>query len=406
MRLKIILILGCCVSMVLFTTNKPSTKTQQDLELITTDSVFEAGNDVTLKFSSSQVVTTHLYCSNSYGSTLITPTFEEDNISFKIPSFITKKSGLVHWKLKTTSNTFIGKFKIIPNKSPSKMETYLGPPSIEAGGSDYAMLVVIPTDRFDNALKDSTEVIVKHQFLNIEKSETVLTNNLIAYKNMYSYANSGRILASSEYKGVNSKEHDINVMSAIPTNFIIDASRPHEYADGNQITTFFTSIIKDRFNNIVSDGTFVEFYISNQKNNILKTSGTTVNGIASAKIVHPDHEDFWSVKAIINGMAESNSISLKYKQVISNYNVLLSKNNRQITVGPLQSFMSQLIPDGLQVSLLIYNQNNQLINTLNKTSYNGFVTFTLNPNEYPNAKYHLDIQAAGISKTFKSINLW
>lgn len=405
MRLKIIYILGFFISVVLFTTNKPLKNNQQHLELINTDSIFVAGSNVVLKFTSLNLISSHLYCSNSYGSTVINPTFEDDVLSFQIPSFITKNAGLINWTLKTESNNFSGQFKIIPKPEVVKMETYLGPPSIEAGGTDYAMLVVIPTDVFDNALADSTQVSIKHQFLNSEKKEPVLTKNLIAYKNIYSYSNTGRILVSSECMGINSKEHDINVLAAIPTNFIIDASKPHNYADGNQITTLFTSTIKDKYNNTINDGTYVEFFISNKEGNILKTAGTTVNGMATAKIIHPDHEDFWNIKALINGIAESNEITLSYKQVITNYNVVFSKNNRQITVGPLQSFMNQLIPDGLQVTLFIY-KNEQLINTISKTSSNGFVKFILNTNEYPNANYNLEIQTAGINKTFKSTKLW
>ena len=41
----------------------------------------------------------------------------------------------------------------------------------------------------------------------------------------------------------------------------------------------------------MSDGTYVSFFITNKKGNILKTSGTTIQGIAHSKIIHPDFEE-------------------------------------------------------------------------------------------------------------------
>jgi len=84
---------------------------------------------------------------------------------------------------------------------------------------------------------------------------------------------------------------------------------------------------------------------------------------------------------------------------------VFSKNNRDITVGPLQSFMGQMIPDGLQVKLLVY-KDNSLLNTVVKTSYNGFVNFNLKPDLLKDDTYTIKIKTAGLEKTFDAIKLW
>ena len=122
-------------------------------------------------------------------------------------------------------------------------------------------------------------------------------------------------------------------------------------------------------------------------------------------MIHPDYKTQWSIKAYVDGMAESDSITLNYEQVIEDFEVNLSKNNRDITVGPLQSFMQQMIPDGLHVKLKIY-QNEKLINTITKTSFNGYVNFKLKPAIYNNGTYNFSIETAGLSKEFKSKELW
>lgn len=374
-------------------------------QILTTETEFESGSTIVLKFSTQKDSLPLLYISNSYGSSLVNAKQDWHTISYDIPQNFSNKIGIVSWKLIDTETFLTGYFKILPKQQVKHMETYMGPPSIDAGGIDYSMLVVIPTDSLDNPIAVNTPVNVTHQFLLTEKTTAVLTNNLIAYKNIYSPKESGRILASSECLTQNSKEFTLNVLPAIPSGFTISLNRPHQYADGNQITTFSTSIIKDQFNNVVSDGTYVQFYITTSQGNILKTAGTTVNGIAIAKIIHPDYQEKWSVKAYVAGMAESNTINVSYQQAITDFNVTFSKNNRILKVGPLKSFMQQMIPDGLQVTLKIY-KNNTLIETVIKTSRNGFANFRIKSDVVINGVYDIKINTAGLEKTYSTKKLW
>ncbi|MCK8479340.1 hypothetical protein [Psychroserpens algicola] len=376
-----------------------------DLKLLTTQTEFESGSSITLKFSTSKMSDLILYCSSSYGTTLLSPKVEKSTITYTIPDHISNKSGQVQWQLINGNNSLFGQFNIIPKSDVATMETYIGPPSIEAGGTDYTMLVVIPTDRLDNPLPKNTLVNAKHQFLSSQFSDSITTNHIIAYTTIYSKNESGRMLVSSESLNTNSKEYSITVFPAIPTHFKISAKQPHNYADGNQVTTFETSVIRDKLNNIVSDGTYVSFFITNSKGNKLKTSGTTINGIAKAMMIHPDHLTQWTVKGYVDGISESDPISVNFKQVIEDFDVTFSNNNRLISIGPLQSFMNQLIPDGFKVELLLY-KNDKLLNILTKTSIDGYVNFNLTSNIATNDTYTIVIKSAGLEKTFNTINVW
>ncbi|WP_396600829.1 hypothetical protein [Algibacter sp. R77976] len=380
-------------------------ETANKIELLTIQSDYEVGETIVLKFSASKINKPLLYCSNSYGSTLIAASTENDTLVYNIPENITKKIGVVNWTLLHDAVSLSGHFNINPKAEVASIETYIGPPSIEAGGTDYTMLVVIPSDSLDNPVPTNTSVNAKFQFLASEEKEDMFTKNLIAYKKIHSKKESGRMLVSSESLGINSKEFTINVSAAIPTDFTISATRPHAYADGNQITTFSTSIIRDSHKNLVSDGTFVTFFITNSEGNILKTTGTTIDGIATSKIIHPDYKDTWSIKAYVDGMSESNIISLNFKRVIEDFDIAFSDKNRTLTIGPLQSFMEQMIPDGLHVKLNIY-QNNTQVQTLTKTSFNGYVTFKLKPAIYKDGDYSFSVEAAGLSKDIKTKKLW
>ncbi|MGK0236477.1 MAG: hypothetical protein ACI9EK_003027, partial [Psychroserpens sp.] len=360
----------------------------KSISLLSTKNEFIAGDTIILEFTSKNKSSFQLYCTNSYGSSVISSKSLDHKITFEIPDFLSKKKGILSWMLINSKEKLSGNISILSKIQPKTMETYLGPPSIEAGGIDYAMLVIIPTDSLDNPIRNNSKVIVKHQFLKAEMQETIFTDKLITYKTFFSPLKSGRMIISSESFGLNSKESDVNIMPAIATNFKLFVRRNHDYADGNQITTFYTSVIKDRNNNIVSDGSYIEFFITNNNNNILKTSGSTINGIAKAKIVHPDFEENWKIKAFFIGISESNVLEIKYKKVIEDYNVAFLNKNRNIKIGPLKSFMNQIIPDGLSVKLSIY-KNNILIKELFEESKKGYTDFYLDSNIFENNMYKI-----------------
>jgi hypothetical protein len=375
------------------------------IDLFAGKNKFVAGDKIILETNIKDKRYIQLYCSNSYGSSIVDPIFVNGKLTFEIPSFLAQKRGVLFWKVLTKKETISGTIRILSIKKPVAIESYLGPPSIDAGNVDFTMLVVIPKDSLDNPIRNNSKVIVKHQFLKSEKKETIFTNKLIGYKNIYAPLKSGRIIISSESFGLNSKEFDVNVMPSIATNFKIFMNRNHEYADGNQITTLYTSVIKDQNNNIVTDGSLVEFFITNKYENILKTYGTTINGIAKAKMIHPDYEETWKIKGFLIGIAESNVLEVSYKKALEDYEVTFSKDNRTIKVGLLKSFMNQLMPDGLSVKLSIF-KNNILVNELYKESIKGYANFYLDPNIFKNNYYKIIIETAKIKKEFKKVILW
>lgn len=371
--------------------------------LLTTKTTFKAGTNIVLQFNTNTPAS--LYCHSAYGSTVVQSNTNEQG-SFTLPAFLASKKGVIDYTLFANgSSLHKGHISVIASDvSYKSLESYIGPPSISAGGNDYTMLVVIPTDTFDNPVASQTPVAMKHQFLNNQVITTEKTTNFIAWKNIYSYPVSGRMLVASSTNKVQSQEFSIEVFPAQPTNFTIGYERKHSYADGNQITTFSTSVIKDKYNNSISDGTLVDFVIKNNKGMVLKAQGSSINGVASSKMLHPDHPNTWQVTAYVSGMAVSNTITLNYTAATTKLPIAFAEKNRSITVGPLQSFMGQLIPDGAIVKLLIYT-NNRLLETKQQTTRKGNAIFTLEQGFYASGTYSFTIQALGLEKNYQNIKL-
>ena len=376
----------------------------EKIELINAQDRFIAGEKIQLKFNNIDK-SCKLYLHHSYSQTILKPEITENQATFLIPDFLSAKSGEVNWiLLKDEEQLKTGSFEILPKvASKTVIESYFGPRSIQAGDRDYSMLVVVPMDAMDNPLPDSTSVMLHKQFYEEIDSVEIFTNKLMAWRNIMAYRKTGNINVSSTVLGVNSIELTTNVFPSNATDFQISSFRNHDFADGNQIAEFTTSEIKDEWGNTISDGTLVSFYIENEAGTMLTTRGSSIEGVATAKIIHPDHPDTWKIKGYVTGLAESNEIEISFRQALKDFEVEFSNGNRTIKIGPLQSFMQQLIPDGAVVKLHIFHQN-KLVEIKQETSNDGFVTFRLTKSFYPENSYSFKIEALGKSKTTEELS--
>ena len=396
MKKKVYLVFFIVVALFLASSTLLPKKGIIDFSLETKEKTFIAGTKIELKFRTKLEARPQLFLIHSYGKTLLEGNLNKNKITFLLPGIYAKKTGKVDWFLVINGDKKLqGNFEILPNnQTKTQIENHIGPPSTLVGDGHFVMYVAVPTDGFDNPKLTNTPVIYKSQFLNSFTNETIITKDLIAWKDFYAPTKSGIILVSSECNSTITKEYDAVIYPGIATNFTVWYTRNHEFADGNQITTLKTSAIRDKFGNIVSDGTMVSFMITTQNKMVLKSFGTTIEGVATAKILHPDHQDVFLIKAFVTGIAESSIVAINYKPINPKIEYKFSKNNRIITVGLLRSFMNQLVPDGIKVKLKIYH-NNKLVETLQDDSYKGKAIFVISPDYYKEKSYSFEISTLG-----------
>lgn len=363
--------------------------------------LYEAGEKIRVEFDSTSVKT-FMNLQYSYGSTIITPTEDDQKSYFQIPSFISNKAGLVSWQLicdgKILQN---GSFTIQPEKQPILIETYFGPRSIQAGDRDFSMLVAIPTDKFDNPTPDNTTVDIAEFFLGDLQNTTQFTENMFSWKNIFSKHTSVKILVGVESNDIQTKELVSFVYPSTARDFKILAQREHNFADGNQIASIKTTILKDEFGNIVSDGTMVNFIITNNAGTILESSAGSIDGIATVKVLHPSEEDSWEIQANVTGMAQSDILQLNFKAALEDFPIILLEYEKILKVGPIKSFMNQIIPDGAEVVLKIENSKGDVVARMMKTSENGIVEFELNNKDLRSEKYTFKVITLGLSKSIQ-----
>ena len=329
----------------------------EDTPVVSTESIPErsvAGEELLLTFDATSAEAL-LILKNAYGSTAIKA---EESRVFKVPKFMSDKSGILRWKYLNKKSSRSGEINILPQTTPKLIETYFGPRSIQAGYDDFSMLVSIPTDSLDNPLADGTSVNISEFFQGSLWQQDFQMEHMFAWKNINTREKAGKITVATSAEGVAGKEMISNVYPSLASDFSITTNSEHLYADGNQVTQLITSPITDDFGNIVSDGTSVEFVVETEKGLRLKTSANTINGVATAQLLHPEEAGSWSIQANVTGMAISNSLSIEFEPVLTEIPHDISE--RSISVGPLKSFMNQLLPDGADVHFQIVLENDDI----------------------------------------------
>ena len=93
----------------------------ENIKLLTTTTDFEVGTNLVLKFTASESENPLLYCSNSYGSTVISSTVKNNIFEYHIPENITRKIGTVNWTLLTEATSLSGKLNINPKAEVATM---------------------------------------------------------------------------------------------------------------------------------------------------------------------------------------------------------------------------------------------------------------------------------------------
>ncbi|MFV9484974.1 invasin domain 3-containing protein [Christiangramia sp. ASW11-125] len=331
----------------------------EDTPVVSSESIPEvsmAGEELLLTFNTTSAEAL-LILKNAYGSTAIKAE-KSNNSVFKVPKFMSDKSGILRWKYLNKKSSRSGEINILPQTTPKLIETYFGPRSIQAGYDDFSMLVSIPTDSLDNPLADGTSVNISEFFQGSLWQQDFQMEHMFAWKNINTREKAGKITVATSAEGVAGKEMISNVYPSLASDFSITTNSEHLHADGNQVTQLITSPITDDFGNIVSDGTSVEFVVETEKGLRLKTSANTINGVATAQLLHPEEAGSWSIQANVTGMAISNSLSIEFEPVLTEIPHDIS--DRNITVGPLKSFMNQSLPDGAEVHFQIVLENEDI----------------------------------------------
>ncbi|MEM1408672.1 MAG: hypothetical protein AAGG59_17955, partial [Bacteroidota bacterium] len=220
---------------------------------------------------------------HNYGMLRLNAAAEDCAVAFELPQSISSNAGAITLRLNGQSGLLSeNEFTIVPDtiKLPL-MEAYSGPKQILTGGKDYTAVVGTTLDSMDNPWPVNTPVDFNYTYKGQAKNEQVPTQRLYAYQRFFSDNESGNATITVSSQEASHQEFDLTLYPNFPESFALFESRDHDFADGKQVAEIYTSPIKDRYGNFISDGTLVHFTVYENNRIITQANGETIRGVAS-----------------------------------------------------------------------------------------------------------------------------
>ena len=370
-------------------------ETHVPLQQTSVRETYVAGDVITLKFKSASRKNVFLKIEYGWGSSLLQPT-GGDTLQFAVPDFIRQKSGRMDWIVFQNREVLDQGFVRIQSAEVEAeiMETYLGPTRIFAHPNDQSMVVALPQDHFGNPLPDGSFVSMTTQNRYHSQTKMIPTRAGFAYSYISGSTSVGSLFLGLQYKNQTSKELTVDVLPFRAVDFQIQAHQKHSYADGNQIISFSTSDIRDDFGNTVTDGTLVQFLVKTDSGKTLQTNGQTINGRATGQLLHPAKPETWTVRGQINGVVQSPPIEIRFESTITKFQIALSPKSDSVIVGPILSYMGQLIPDGTRVEWCIKDKATIILYQSESDTRKGKAFLEI-PHRFRNHNVQIEVTTGG-----------
>jgi hypothetical protein len=314
---------------------------------------------------------------------------------FIIPDSLMMQSGLLDLSLFYDKNLISeAQIFIKPLQAFEPLQTFLGSKSIIAdGGEHWSMITAIPTDKFFNPVNENT--LVNFSFYRpsgTTEAYDIPTKHLVSYKKIYSQQKVGKTIVSIKAANAAGKEKELLEIPGYPTSFNIENDELYFYADARQYFKLKTSIIKDKFENIVSDGTLVYINIKDPDSSNRQLTSYTIGGIARLMIQNPIKAGTMQISANIYGNVESNQINIQFQEAIKDFKVSYNKHTEELKIGPLIGSMSQYIADGAEVEVILSPRQEHFTVLVN----DGYAKLNIKQEQHPIDK--ITIRFAGIEK--------
>lgn len=332
---------------------------------------------------------------HNFGITTYLKKAKDCLVGFNLPELLTDQSGEFSLRLYDDIG-LIAQDRLLISADTTQiplLDALCGPKQILTGGEDHTALVSTTLDSLDNPWPKGTPTRFNYVFKDIIKTATKNSKPLYTYQKFYSDNQSGNAVISVQSQEGTHKEFDLTLYPNFPLDFSLTPDRDHYYADGKQVTEISTTRIVDRFGNVTPDGTIVNFIIESKDHPFQSGIGRTINGVATLKIPAPLSPVIWNVSAQINQFAKSDRVTIDYQKAIAPFSVKESLSTT-IAVGPIKSFIGQLVPDHTRVDLHVF-QNEELHQIITAYTKNGVTHTDLTPFNLEPCQYEILVHCGG-----------
>ena len=240
---------------------------------------------------------------------------------------------------------------ITPRNAVSPVVPLVGPRTIVANNADRTMVVVLPTDRFGNAVAAGTTV--DFDFERVDASPVSLLQDQvaagIAAVDVRSGAEIGRVAVEARVGQTNGPLNFFDEVAGTPADFGLAAVAVPAVADGFSLFEVETTELRDVHGNLLPDGVVATFRTTGPSG-VSETTGTVQNGVARVTLEAPDRPGIVDVVARVSGV-EAEPLSLSFGVAVSELTVGAQIERGppakvSVEIGPVVLSSGGYVPDG------------------------------------------------------------
>jgi hypothetical protein len=346
-----------------------------------------------------------LAAQGSYGMRVYKGVFAKGRALITLPGEHTRQTGLITLIARAGTARGEGQVEIRPNPPADPVQPIVGPRSVAADGDHETMALAVPFDDYGNPVADGTPLTLRilHPGDQLEQ-QTLTVTHLLAWGWVNSRTRAGRAVVSAAVGDAHGPDTTFEEVPTWPASFGLSASPLNLPADGRQLLTLRTDLIRDRFGNPMIDGTLVTFVVEVAGSEPRFVPAYTVDGAAEAQLQAPTEPGTVTVRATLYGV-ESRPLTLSFAAgpAVGTIVVKAQVNARDgfvtLTAGPLLAALGQFVPDGTSVQFTLVGPDGaqQQLTALSET---GRASLELRLSELPPGSYSVAVSAgAGQGQT-------
>lgn len=305
-------------------------------------------------------------------------------------------AGVMHLTAVVRKSQASASVKVIPHEAVEPLVPLVGARSITADGKKWAMTVIVPHDKFGNAIADGTAFTqtVQHPD-NVVVTERRISQHLLTWWRVTSRTTSGTATIAVNGDGVYGREADLLEVPGWPVPFELTTTAVDPVADGRGLVLVETAVLKDEYGNVLPDGTVVKFIVNDES----VVTGVTVDGSAEITLQSPKQAQTFSVVGELYSTI-STPLEITFLPQIETFDLHAKfdadLNAIIIDAGPLLGRFDQFIADGTPADIVL-NLNDGVRLTTTTTSEDGYINAQIPLDQNIGGK--ITVTLGGVSQT-------
>lgn len=271
----------------------------------------------------------------------------------------------------------------------------VAPKTTVAGSNETSMGIVVPFDRFGNLVRSGTPLTftVRRPDETRAKLPAIIQNG-VGWREI----GSGRVAGDTAVTAAVGAAAGVGArLREVPNTAVRVALVEMEEvfsADSRTLVPLQTEPLRDRFGNLLSDGTLVEFIVAGQDGTAYLT-GIIINGVAQTTLQAPLEPQTMRVTARV-GDVESAPLLLEFVQFVEPFVVTLradvDQNALFVESGTLES--GAIVPDG-SVGRILLARDGVLVRDFSAETQLGRIHETIYLSELSSGSYTVFLTVGG-----------